>query len=181
MPRSISASSGCADLHRSDSPVLLVLAGRDRLSWEDADPEYRDPRFLEQHLVGGLSERDSRLFLQNCGITDPSLQQAVLRVSVDTETAVTGGDVGYHPFSLGLCADTLRNEPGADPSSFDMAPGDVTRLADRFLKSLAGAGLRNLGSTPGADAALRRNGRSCRLFREPRRKSGRRLAVFGWF
>jgi len=148
------------DLHRSDSPLLLVLAGRDRLSWEDADPEYRDHRFLEQHLVGGLSERDSRIFLQNCGITDPSLQEAVLRVSLDTETAVTGNDAGYHPFSLGLCADTLRNEPGADPASFDMAPGDVTRLADRFLKSLAGPAyeiwVRRLALTPRFDEAAAR-------------------------
>jgi tetratricopeptide (TPR) repeat protein len=148
------------DLHRSDSPVLLVLAGRDRLTWDDADPEYRERRCLEQHLVGGLSERDSRLFLQHCGITDPTMQQAVLRVSVDTETAVTGGDAGYHPFSLGLCADTLRNEPGADPSSFDMAPGDVTRLADRFLKSLAGPAyeiwVRRLALTPRFDETAAR-------------------------
>jgi tetratricopeptide (TPR) repeat protein len=148
------------DLHRSDSPVLLVLAGRDRLSWEDADPEYRDRRFLEQHLVGGLSERDSRLFLQHCGITDPSMQQAVLRVSVDTETAATGTDIAYHPFSLGLCADTLRHEPGADPSSFDMAPGDVTRLADRFLKSLADPAyeiwVRRLALTPRFDETAAR-------------------------
>lgn len=148
------------DLHRSDSPLLLVLAGRDRLSWEDADPEYRDPRFLEQYLVGGLSEHDSRIFLQQCGITDPSMENAALRVSVDTEPAVTGGNAGYHLFSLGLCADTLRNEPGADPSSFDMAPGDVTRLADRFLKSLAGPAyeiwVRRLALTPRFDEAAAR-------------------------
>ncbi|HEY7311927.1 MAG TPA: hypothetical protein VH643_21365 [Gemmataceae bacterium] len=148
------------DLHRSDSPVLLVLAGRDRLTWDDADPEYRDPHFLEQHLVGGLSERDSRIFLQHCGITDPAMQQAVLRVSVDTETVAAGSDAGYHPFSLGLCADTLRNDPGADPASFDMAPGDVTRLADRFLKSLAGPAyeiwVRRLALTPRFDEAAAR-------------------------
>jgi tetratricopeptide (TPR) repeat protein len=143
------------DLHRTDSSVLLVLAGRDQLSWADADRAYRDRRYLEQHLVGGLSQRDSRIFLQSCGITNPSLQQAVLRVSVDTETAVTETNAGYHPFSLGLCGDTLRNEPGADPASFDMAPGDVTRLADRFLKSLVGPAyeiwVRRLALTPRFD------------------------------
>jgi tetratricopeptide (TPR) repeat protein len=148
------------DLHRSGSSVLLVLAGRDQLSWADADRAYRDRRYLEQHLVGGLSERDSRTFLQSCGITNPSLQQAVLRVSVDTETAVTETDAGYHPFSLGLCADTLRNEPSADPASFDMAPGDVIRMADRFLKSLAGPAyeiwVRRLALTPRFDEAAAR-------------------------
>jgi hypothetical protein len=123
-------------------------------------PNTATPRFLEQHLVGGLSERDSRLFLQHCGITDPSMQQAVLRVSVDTETATTGDDIAYHPFSLGLCADTLRHEPGADPASFDMAPGDVTRLADRFLKSLAGPAyeiwVRRLALTPRFDETAAR-------------------------
>jgi tetratricopeptide (TPR) repeat protein len=88
------------------------------------------------------------------------MQQAVLRVSVDTETAVTEGEVGYHPFSLGLCADTIRNDPGADPASFDMAPGDVTRLAARFLKSLAGPAyeiwVRRLALTPRFDETAAR-------------------------
>ena len=124
------------DMHRVDSPVLLVLAGRDRLSWEAHDPAYCERRYLEQHLIGGLSEHDSRIFLWNCGVIDASLQDAVLRVSLDTETAATGGAAAYHPFSLGLCADTLRNAPNTNPDAFDMVPGDVTRLAIRFLKSL---------------------------------------------
>ncbi len=106
--------------------------------------------------------RDSRIFLQKCGITDPSLQEKVLRASVDTaETAVTGAHVRYHAFSLGLCADKHRNEPGAGPSSFDMAPGDVTRLVVRFLKSFpAGPAyeiwVRRLALTPRFDEAAAR-------------------------
>jgi tetratricopeptide (TPR) repeat protein len=133
-------------LYHPESPLQLVICGRDRLRWADADVRFADSRHLEQHLIGGLSEADASRFLTNCGIVESSLQAAVLRVSVDVETA--GGRVGthdktqgYHPFSLGLCADTIaaaaQSHTPVDPVSLDMAPGDTQALAQRFLRSLA--------------------------------------------
>jgi len=52
--------------------VLWVICGREQLAWEKADPEWA--KVLEQHLVGGLAERDARQFLGSCGITDPAIQ-----------------------------------------------------------------------------------------------------------
>ena len=128
------------NLHATDAPLLLVLVGRDRLRWDECDPEYQDPRYLQQHLVGGLSEFDADYFLQRCGVSDLLLRNAVLRVSVDTESDLEQGKLGYHPFSLGLCADTIFNEQTGgktvDPATFAMQPGDTGRLAQRFLKSL---------------------------------------------
>lgn len=76
--------------------------------------------------------------MRKCGIEDPPLQDAVLRVSIDLETASESGEPGYHPFSLGMCVDAIREETAqgrvVDPASFDMTPGDAAQLAQRFLK-----------------------------------------------
>jgi tetratricopeptide (TPR) repeat protein len=129
------------DLHATDSPLLLVLVGRDQLRWHESDRNYADPGCLEQHLVGGLSESDARVLLGKCGLADQQLQDAVLRVSADTEAVARRGETSHHPFSLGLCADAVLEESArgriVDPATFDMAPGDMGRLAQRFLKSLS--------------------------------------------
>jgi tetratricopeptide (TPR) repeat protein len=129
------------DLYAADSPVLLVLAGRDRLTWEECDVGFADPKYLEQHLVGGLSEPDARTFLVKSGITDAPLQGAILRTSVDIKSAPQDGEAGYHPLSLYLCAETAANDLKAgrpiDPATFAMPPGDLTKLAQRFLTSLS--------------------------------------------
>lgn len=135
------AQSWVLDLYHPQSPILLVLTGRDRLTWEESlNTSFANKSYLEQHLVGGLSEYDSRKFLSSCGVDDLDLQEAVLRVSQDQETSSPKGKSGYHSFSLGLCANTIGNLKYrgvlVEPDTFDMAPGDILKLARRFLKSL---------------------------------------------
>ena len=117
--------------------VLFVLCGRDRLTWDEVDPEWADRANLEQHLLGGLSRHDAAAFLAKCGIEPGPLLEAILRVSHDE--AVPDREA-YYPFTLGLCADTVLAERtrGGEPrpETFDMAPGDYGKLAQRFLKSL---------------------------------------------
>ena len=170
------------NLYHPSSGVLLVMAGRDRLTWERIEPAFADPQYLDQHLVGGLSQADALRFLRSCSVADPALQQAVLRVACDVETRTipqdeaadqaTGGDAAtgeheasYHPFSLGLAADTIaaaqRSGQPIDAASFDMQPGDIRRLAARFLRSLGTDGsysvwLRRLALTPRFDEAAAR-------------------------
>ncbi len=129
-------------LYEHTNHILLVMAGRDRLTWEKVDSDWSDPGCLDQHLVGGLSRHDATTFLGWCGVTDARLQNAILRVCVDVKMQGTPhGDTPYHPYSLGLCADTIVKESSrgvaSDPDTFDMAPGDYDQLAQRFLKSLA--------------------------------------------
>ncbi|MCB9922563.1 MAG: tetratricopeptide repeat protein [Planctomycetaceae bacterium] len=127
------------ELFAPDSPVMLVICGRDRLAWEEADADYANPEFLRQRLVGGLSEVDSRKFLNKCGIDDEMLLKAILRVSPD-ENSATNGKLAFHPFSLGLCADTVYADSyrgvRTNPDTFDLSPGDKRELALRFLRSL---------------------------------------------
>lgn len=122
--------------------VLIVIAGRDQLTWGEVDGDWNNAAYLKQHLVGGLSRHDAETFLGWCGVTDSRLQNAVLRVCVDVDAQkMAHDDTPYHPYSLGLCADTIVQERNrgvaSDPQTFDIAPGDNDRLAQRFLRSLA--------------------------------------------
>ena len=142
--------------------VLFVIAGRDCLTWDEFDADWRKSENLEQHLLGGLSDHDARHFLTNCGILSEPLQNAVLAASVDVDASSNPDrETAYHPFSLGLCADAVANEGGnSDPQSFSMTPGDFDRLAQRFLKSLANAAhedwILRLALTPRFDEAAAR-------------------------
>lgn len=146
-------------LYHPDSPVLLVIAGRDYLRWAEVEPAFDERAHLEQHLLGGLSEWDAREFLKKCGVLDAPVQDAVLQVARDVETQRTDGALGYHPFSLGLCVDTILASEGrgetVDPADFDMAPGDTRQLAQRFMKSLGepahAAWVQRLSLTPWFD------------------------------
>ncbi len=124
------------------SGILLVITGRDRLSW-DADPDWDG--YLDQHLLGGVSAYDAQDFLCRRGIGPPPsaasepLQRAILRCA-DAGAAIPS----CHLLTLALCADivlnTRRAEGGKDPSPslFLTIPSAqiAGALATRFLKSL---------------------------------------------
>jgi tetratricopeptide (TPR) repeat protein len=120
------------DLAAEFNFALTVIAGQNRLAWDEADPDWAS--HLDQHLVGGLSEEDARSFLAKCDINATDLQNSILATSKES----TGG---YHCFSLGLCADIVANErktgeePAAETLHFN--PQEWEQLARRFLKSLA--------------------------------------------
>jgi hypothetical protein len=59
--------------------LQIVLFGRDHATW----PDYGGQNVFEQHLVGGLSESDARNFLEKSQITDPALQESILKTSAD--------------------------------------------------------------------------------------------------
>ena len=111
--------------------ALTVVAGQNRLTWDEADCNWAD--HLDHHLIGGLSETDARRFLAGCEI-GLELQDAILATAKETD----GG--GYHCYSLGLCADIVVAErrKGQEPLSetLQFRPQDWEVLARRFLKSL---------------------------------------------
>ena len=116
---------------------LVVVAGQNRVNWEAFDAAWESPEWIEQHYLQGLSESDAQDFLTKCGVTGEKLRTAVLKVCAET---VAKGDIAYHPWSLGLCADTIVAEKSkgvaTDPASFDMTPNDTRKIAERFLKAL---------------------------------------------
>jgi tetratricopeptide (TPR) repeat protein len=130
------------DLYERVKSVLVIIAGRDRLTWGCLDPDWNDSQHLEQHLLGGLSQTDAESFLGKVGVPPGQLRRAVLRACIDVAASISSADAGsaYHPLSLGLCADAIVSERNrgieTDPESFDIHPDDSAALAERFLASL---------------------------------------------
>ena len=123
------------------SGILLVITGRDRLSW-DNDPDWEG--CLDQHLLGGVSADDAQDFLCRRGIGPPPsvatepLQRAILHCA-DAGAALPS----CHLLTLALCADIVLNTRlagGQDPppQMFSTIPTAQVAgaLATRFLKSL---------------------------------------------
>ena len=141
--------------------MLLVLCGRDELTWDGVDPEWADSANLKQHLLGGLSRHDATLFLGKSGIERGPLLEAILRVARDKTVP---DDEAYHPFNLYLCAYTVEADRGhgvePSPDTFDMAPGDYGKLDQRVLKSLRDehpvSWIVHLAQTPRFDEAAAR-------------------------
>jgi tetratricopeptide (TPR) repeat protein len=115
--------------------ILFVLAGQNRLRWSELDEDWDDPRWLEQHLLNGLSEFDSRKYLDANGITDAGIQTAMLSVCLHDETS-------YHPFHLGLLTDlawieTHSNNKALTRELFQELPrADWGALVLRFFRSI---------------------------------------------
>ncbi len=116
---------------------LVVVAGQNRVNWKVFDAGWEKLEWTEQHYLQGLSESDAREFLSKCGVMGEPLRTSVLKVCAET---VANGDIVYHPWSLGVCADTIVAEKNkgvvTDPASFDMASNDTRKIAERFLKAL---------------------------------------------
>ena len=144
--------------------VLLVISGRDRLTWlpEASDDPCWDAE-LDQHLIGGLSPQDSQLVLAKWGVgLAPHQQEAddLQRTIIACCDTMPGRDVSCHPLYLSLCAETVLNHRrtriGRNPvtETFRDIPKDrvANELADRFLRSLHNRSqelwLEELGLTP---------------------------------
>ncbi|MFD0671005.1 hypothetical protein [Cohnella sp. GCM10027633] len=97
--------------------ALWVIGGREKLRWPDDWDDY-----VEQHIMGGLSEKDCEMFLQSCGIEDE-----------DIRSKITDGSAGL-PYYLDLMVDTyqllLRRGDIPSPADFSKTPEEVL---ERFL------------------------------------------------
>lgn len=168
----------CDENIEQGSPLLIVIAGRDRIRWDQPGQPFAEfwsqPEHLDQTPVGGLSKEDATEMLGKYGTNAPAVVEAILRVCRDVDSAPVDSDSvteaglanekgqanksgptnetgennakteasiehGHHPFALGLCAITaqqLRDRgERVNAATFDMQPGDIDALVDRFLRS----------------------------------------------
>jgi hypothetical protein len=115
--------------------ILFVLAGQNKLRWGEFHEDWDDPRWLEQHQLGGLSESESRTYLSENGISDDQIQKTALDVCLHDETS-------YHPLHLGLLADfawveTNLNGQALTVALFEQLPkADWGSLVLRFFRSI---------------------------------------------
>jgi tetratricopeptide (TPR) repeat protein len=104
--------------------VLWVIFGREKLRWNELDNEWES--YIEQHLLGGLSEQDSAGFLRSCGITDEKIQNVIINSSKGV------------PYYLDLAVDTylqIKQKYNREPEEKDFAKNQQEVLA-RFLRYL---------------------------------------------
>jgi tetratricopeptide (TPR) repeat protein len=104
--------------------VLWVVCGRERLRWEELDPDWT--ACLDQHLIGGLADTDARSLLAACDVSAPAVQQAIIE-----------GSKGM-PYYLDLAIDTYstikdREKREPEPADFARTPREVFA---RFLRNL---------------------------------------------
>lgn len=100
--------------------VLWVIAGREKLKWQELDESWDGT--LEQHLLGTLSFKDTKQFLNIAGIKNEELVHQIYDL--------THGN----PMYLDMCVDTYVKlmEKGRTPVIEDFG-GDTTKLVKRFL------------------------------------------------
>ncbi len=102
---------------------LYVIAGREYLKWTDYNPEWES--YLEQHILGELTDEDADYFLSSVPVLEPEIRRAI----IETAHGV--------PLYLDLCATTylIQKQSGANiqEADFQLAERDVVR---RFISHL---------------------------------------------
>lgn len=104
--------------------VQWVIFGREKLRWNELDKDWDG--YIEQHLLGGLSESDSARFLNSCGITDSKIQKIIIASSRGI------------PYYLDLAVDTfmqIKHKYAREPVDKDFAK-DPKEVLSRFLRYL---------------------------------------------
>ena len=106
--------------------TLWVIAGRNRLVWDQFDSEIRDS--LEQHLLGNISEKDTESFLRLSGVKEESLYHFLYELTDGT------------PVYLDMCVNTYRQVKAARGADYIPTADDFgqtpTALAERFLRGM---------------------------------------------
>jgi tetratricopeptide (TPR) repeat protein len=102
---------------------LYVIAGREYLKWTDYNPEWGN--YLEQHILGELTDEDADYFLSSVPVLEPDIRRAI----IETAHGV--------PLYLDLCATTymIQKQSGEriEEADFRLAERDVVR---RFISHL---------------------------------------------
>jgi tetratricopeptide (TPR) repeat protein len=102
--------------------VLWVICGREKIQWAEAQPAWHP--YLEQHLMGELSDKDSEKFLTACGIHNGEIRQVIIKSSKGL------------PYYLDLMVDTyslIHEKRIPVPDDFSKTP---QKILDRFLRYL---------------------------------------------
>lgn len=111
--------------------VLFVICGREKLRWSEENPEWEE--YIEQHLIGSLSDIDAKKFLSSSNIKEEELQNAII-----------DGSDGI-PYYLDLAVDTYnsmkRDNKQCLPKDFEGAPKEIFY---RFIKHLTTAEVETL-------------------------------------
>ncbi|WP_283137450.1 ADP-ribosylglycohydrolase family protein [Rhizohabitans arisaemae] len=108
--------------------AVAVVAGRAAPTWSRALVEPIPERYIKIDALGALPDRFARLYLEDAGVRDPALQQALLSYA-NAETGLV------HPLLLGLSTDVVLTaaEHGRDLLAADFPAAPELRDKERAL------------------------------------------------
>ena len=106
------------DFIEQNKNVLFVISGREKLIWELADSDWEE--VLEQHRLEELSDDDCKSFLNHCGITDPNIQERIIKCSCGV------------PFYLDVCVEIWEKDKGKEDFK-DIKQAEITERLIRYL------------------------------------------------
>jgi len=123
------------------SRLRFIIFGREKLHWDEL---YRDDAwnlYWNQHLLGGLSERDARDFLAKAARYQSSNGQPAIAGLITKmqdeilDAADEASDTGrcFYPYSLDIAVDMIVRSGGQQPVDLGQTPAD---LQQRFLRYL---------------------------------------------
>jgi ADP-ribosylglycohydrolase/tetratricopeptide (TPR) repeat protein len=118
--------------------AMPVIAGRAAPTWSQALTETIQGKYIKIDALGALPEEFARVYLQDAGVDDLELQEAVI--------AYTSEEPGLvHPLLLGLSTDVvltaIERGRALQPADFPGDPELLDReraLADRLLSRIGG-------------------------------------------
>ena len=130
-----------------ESGIVVCVAGRDLPRWAETDICPIPNDFIDAHLVGNLSGKDAREYLNRLSADNPDLFNDNLIEAVIKYTRGTEEDV--HPFYLGLAAEVVMNaaKQGTQLTAGDFEDIPETekkhrKLVNRLLKYVS-SGIHN--------------------------------------
>lgn len=104
--------------------VIWIICGREKLRWDEQDEDWN--KYISQHLLGQLSDKDSRFFLNSCGVNQTDVQNVIIKASKGV------------PYFLDLAVDTfyeINSKYNREPEVKDFAKTQQDVL-NRFLRYL---------------------------------------------
>ena len=110
-------------LIKETNGLLAVFFARERLPWGD-HPEWRDDLKGNQHLLGGLADKDADDFLKQIPIAD----EAVRKTIIDGARERPDSSAGVYPLMLDLQVEHWR----ALATNGEAAPHNFTVTAETF-------------------------------------------------
>lgn len=118
--------------------AMFVIAGRDRLRWEEINPDWAD--VLEQHRIDELSNLDARNFLIQTGVVAQSKNIEIEQLSreeelrIDKIIQISKGVPLYLDICVNICVEKLKRR---EKIMLDDFMGRQEMLVERYYRYLS--------------------------------------------
>lgn len=111
------------ELFLSSEALRIVIASRDRLRWEQEDPEWNN--YMQQHLLNNLSDEDSHWFLEQVPIRDEAVIDSIVK------------NAGGVPLYLDMCVSIYEDNVNTG-NTFELTSAqNGEKIISRYIRHLS--------------------------------------------